>query len=76
MGGIWYSLTRGVTEPFVGKARSKELANKNEREMRKATRNTLAPVACAAGAVALGPAGMLAAAALGKEAASTVYPAK
>ena len=72
MGGFFYSVTRFATTPFVCTA--KALASKNETEVRKALRNTVAPVACAAGAVPLGPAGMLAAAALSKEAMSTIYP--
>ena len=74
MGGIWYSLTRIAMDPIVGKAASKAMASKNETEMRKALRETAVPIACAAGAAALGPVGMLTAAALGKEATGHIYP--
>lgn len=75
MGGIWYALTRVIMEPVVGKDVSKKMASKNETAMRKALRETVVPLACAAGAGCLGPAGMLTAAALGKNAAGTIYPA-
>lgn len=73
MGGFVYALTR-LNEPFVGLQKSKAMAAANERNMRKAMRETIVPVVCAIATAPSGPCAMVAAAAVGKEAMRTIYP--
>tara|TARA_B100000212_G_C27187286_1_gene453057 strand:+ start:224 stop:454 length:231 start_codon:yes stop_codon:yes gene_type:complete len=73
MGGLWYGLTR-LSEPIIGKQASKEQGEKNEKYMRKASRETIIPAVCAIVAVPEGPLAATTAFAAGKEAAKIIYP--
>jgi len=74
MGGLWYGLTRICTEPFIGRQASKVQGEKNEKYMRKASRETIIPGVCAVAALPTGAGGTVAAFAAGKEAAKVIYP--
>ena len=75
MGGLWYGITRVSTELFVGKTESKKIAERNEKYMRGACRETIIPTITAAGALSTGGVpGAVAGFAAGKEFAKVIYP--
>ena len=75
MGGLWYSLTRVSTEPFLGRAESKKISDRNEKYMRGACRETIIPTITAVGSFySGGAAGAVAGFATGKELAKVIYP--
>lgn len=74
MGGLWYGVTRVSTGLFVGRAESKKIADRNEKYMRGACRETIIPTITAVGSLSTGVAGAVAGFATGKELAKVIYP--
>ena len=75
MGGLWYSVTRVSTELYLGRAESKKIADRNEKYMRGACRETIIPTITAVGSLSTGGvAGAVAGFAAGKEFAKVIYP--
>ncbi len=75
MGGLWYGITRITTELFVGKTESKKIADRNEKYMRGACRETIIPAITAVGGFSGGGvSGAVAGFNEGKELAQVIYP--